>query len=117
MKKTLIKIDPVKGRGVYAAEKISSGQIIEVCQLILLDFSEVGPKLEGYVFDFSPKKAALALGNGSLYNHNNRPNTKAYMDSKKKLLTFKALKDIDIGQEITINYGYSKEERQRFHLV
>lgn len=116
MKKTIIKVNPMKGRGVYAAEAIEKGEVIEVCHLIVLNFDEVGPFLEGYVFDFNPKHAALALGNGSLYNHSNRPNAKAFLDTRKKLLHFQALKPIKIGEEITINYGYGKSDRKKFNI-
>lgn len=116
MKKTKIMSDKVKGRGVYALESIRKGEVIEICQLIIMDFREVGGLLERYVFDFSPSKVALALGNGSLYNHTMKPNAKCWMDDKNKLLSLEALKNINIGDEITINYGYSKEDRKRFNI-
>lgn len=102
---------------MYASERIPKGIEIEVCQLIILDFSEVGKKLEGYVFDFDPTRVALALGNGSLYNHSDEPNAVAYMDKKKQLLSFETLRAISKDEEITINYGYTEEERKRFHIV
>lgn len=117
MKKTTVKPSGKKGRGVFAEEPIKTGEEIEDCHLILLEFPEVGAMLEGYVFNYSQRKAALALGNGSLYNHSDRPNAKAFMDKSKKRLSFEALRSIAAGEEITINYGYTKEERKRFHIV
>lgn len=117
MKKTKIKVNTVKGRGVYADEPIVKGEVIELCHLIVMDFDDVGGVMERYVFDFSPKKVALALGNGSLYNHSDRPNAKCWMDTRKKNLSFEALKSIRVGEEITINYGYSKEDRKRFRII
>lgn len=117
MKKTKIKVDTVKGRGVYADEPIAKGEAIELCHLMVLDFDEVGGLLERYVFDFSPKKVAIALGNGSLYNHSDRPNAKCWMDTRKKILSFEALKGIKAGEEITINYGYGKEDRKKFQII
>jgi uncharacterized protein len=114
--KVKIKVSPEKGRGIFAAEDIPKGKLIEKCELILLDFAEVGPVLERYVFHFSGKKAAIALGNGSLYNHNDRPNAHCQLDEGKKILEFKSLEKIPKGSEITINYGYSAEDKLRFRI-
>lgn len=117
MTKTKIRIDAVKGRGVYAEEPVKKGAAIEDCHLIVMDFDHIAGVLERYVFDFGPKKVALALGNGSLYNHSDRPNAKCWMDTRKKILSFKALRPIQVGEEITINYGYTKEDRKRFQII
>jgi SET domain-containing protein len=117
MKKTKIKIDPIKGRGVWAQENIKRGETIEVCHILVFDFDEVGPSLEGYVFNFDKVHVALALGNGSLYNHRNTPNAAAHMDHSERLLYFEARKLIKKGEEITIDYGYSRTDRKKFNLV
>jgi uncharacterized protein len=117
MKRTKILYDSKKGRGVFADENISKGEVIEICHLIVLNFSEVGNFLEGYVFEYSAKKAALALGNGSLYNHSDKANAKCFMDTQKNILFCEAKKSIKKDEEITINYGYSKSDREKFHIV
>jgi hypothetical protein len=117
MKQTKIKVHPFKGRGVHADEAIKRHEVIEVCQLLVFNFDEVGLFLEGYVFGFNKKKVAMALGNGSLYNHNKKPNARACLDHKRKLLTFEAIRPISKGEEITINYGYSKADMKKFKLI
>ncbi|HXH76615.1 MAG TPA: SET domain-containing protein-lysine N-methyltransferase [Bacteriovoracaceae bacterium] len=117
MKKTKIKVNSLKGRGVFADEIIRKNVEIETCHLIVINLAEVGRFLEGYVFDYGPRKVALALGNGSLYNHSNEPNAICYMDRKNKVLSFEALKMIKKGEEISINYGYSKADREKFHII
>jgi SET domain-containing protein len=115
--KTKILKDPVKGRGVYADEDIKKSSLIEECHLLLIDYDEISEGLEGYVYEFSKRKAAVALGNGSLYNHSSQPNAAFYFNYSKKILYIEALKDIKWGEEITISYGYSKSDRDKFHIV
>lgn len=116
MKKTRIKIDKVKGRGVYAHEPIRKGDLIEVCHLIVLPAAEVGETLERFVFSFSDTHYAMALGNGPLYNHSDRPNAIVEMDDDALLIEVSALGPIKKGDEITIDYGYTKEERKKYGI-
>ncbi|WPU64121.1 SET domain-containing protein-lysine N-methyltransferase [Peredibacter starrii] len=117
MIKVFIEHDPKKGRGVFADQKIEKQQIIEECELLLMDLHEVGPTLEGYVYQYSKKLVALALGNGSLYNHSNQPNSRFYFNYRKKLLCIESLREIKSGEEITVDYGYTEEEKQKFNLI
>lgn len=115
--KTKILKDSVKGRGVYADQDIKKASRIEECHLLLIDYDEITEGLEGYVYEFSKRKAAIALGNGSLYNHSSQPNASFYFNYSKKILYIEATKDIESGEEITINYGYRKSDREKFHIV
>ncbi|HXH30314.1 MAG TPA: SET domain-containing protein-lysine N-methyltransferase [Bacteriovoracaceae bacterium] len=115
--KTFITTDARKGRGVYARAPILKGELIERCHLLLIKLTEVPDSLEGYVFEFNVKNVALALGNGSLFNHNDRPNADFTIDVKNKILVVKATKIIYPDEEITINYRYSKAEKMKFKLL
>ncbi|MFP5385529.1 MAG: SET domain-containing protein-lysine N-methyltransferase [Bacteriovoracia bacterium] len=115
--RTIIKRDPIKGRGVYALQLITKGELIETCELIILDLEHVQDDLEGYVYQYSKRKAAVALGSGSLYNHSDSSNCIFYFNYRKKQLLFKACKDIEPGQEITINYGYDRQSKKKFNII
>lgn len=117
MKRRCIKKDPIKGRGVYAGEFIAKGEIIEICELLLIPVTEQIDSLESYVFSYNKNFVALALGNGSLYNHTNSPNASCYFEFSKRLLVFEAKKDIPADTEITINYGYTFADRKKFGIV
>jgi SET domain-containing protein len=103
------------GRGVFAAKNIKKGEVIEVCPILLLWDKDATvlqqTKLQRYVFEYTKKSSMLALGYGSLYNHNDEPNAlyelltyeNAAEESNQLYIT--ALKPILKNEEIYINYG------------
>ena len=99
-----------RGRGVYTSEKISIGAHIEVCPVIILSGKDTdaihNTFLHDYYFlwDEETKQSALALGYGCLYNHSINPNAEFELLHMSNEILIKAIKDIEPGQEITINY-------------
>lgn len=116
MKRLTIKRDPVKGRGVYANEDIKRGEVVEICQLLIVKEEEIGEQLSRYVFHYKHNLLAIVLGYGSLYNHAKKPNVTCYFDYKKEVLIFEAKRTILQGEELLINYGYSKSELKAYNI-
>lgn len=114
--KTSIQSTPGKGRGVYAKEKAKKANLIEVCHLILMKNKVIPNELEGYVFEYDKTHSALALGNGSLYNHSDDANAWVEMEDETLYLYIYAKRKIKKGEEITINYGYSASDRKKFGI-
>jgi len=63
-----------------------------------------------YVFDWGKGTVALALGYGSLYNHSYAPNAR-YDDEGQRTKIFTALRDIEAGEEITVNYNGHEDDQ------
>ncbi len=103
-----IKKSSIHGRGVFAMQMIHQGETLEVCHLLLLNEKETKfldeTKLYDYYFLWD-HGSALALGNGSFYNHSYNPNAKYERDFSTTTLKFIALKTIQKGEEITVNYN------------
>lgn len=112
-----IKHDPVKGRGVFTAEDIPKGEVIEICELIFLRFEDISDSLEPYVYQYNNKLVAVALGNGSLYNHSSRANAVFSFNKSTKQLQLVAKNRIKADTEITINYGYNKTQKRKFRIT
>ena len=96
-----------RGRGVYASENIKKGEIVEVAPILILDFEEFIDTRWNLLFEYYfwlDDYVVLALGYGSLYNHSDFPNASYKINQKDKLITFKAVKDIKKGEEISFNY-------------
>ena len=98
---------PGKGRGVVAARKIGKGELIESAYVVVLRASEVRGELENYVYDwpYLSEWVAIALGKGSLYNHSFAPNADYTKKLDERVLEYHAIKDIEAGEEILINYN------------
>ncbi|MDP3784786.1 MAG: SET domain-containing protein [bacterium] len=100
------------GRGVFAAQNIKRGDIIEVCPVILIPKNDVsnlkGSILINYYFYFGKKKdmLAIALGFGSIYNHSYEPSATYKKKTKGSVIEFVAIKNIKKGEEITVNYNF-----------
>jgi SET domain-containing protein len=60
--------------------------------------------LTKYEFMWDDEYEAIALGYGSLYNHSEEPNVEWDRDFERKLFVFTALKDVEPGEELTIDY-------------
>lgn len=115
--KLIIKKDKKKGRGVYAKSSFRKGELIEECELLFMKLAEVPDSIEGHVFEYTKKTIALALGNGSLFNHSENPNAEFSFNKKKQTLLFHSTRKINPGEEITVDYGYDEELKKRFGLT
>src|SRR3954465_6648043 len=101
-----------KGRGVFARRLIRRGESIERVPMLVLPAgqSEGGSVVSDYCFAWGRGTVALALGYGSLYNHSYRPNAR-YDDVGPQAKEFTALRDIQPGEEIVVNYNGNPRSR------
>jgi len=121
-----VGISPGKGKGVFATKKILKEELIESAPLLVIPEKQwpfvSSTVLADYFFETEEEHAAIALGYASLYNHSFDPNADYIVADDKIILT--AIEDINIGDEITIDYGWepfhyydnkiiSKEEFER----
>ncbi|HVJ84087.1 MAG TPA: SET domain-containing protein [Caulifigura sp.] len=114
-----VRKSPGKGRGVFARKDIKKGTTFEVVPLIVFDNDECeGAKMATYVFEWTKKTSAIALGYGSLYNHSFQPNAR-YYDGKNDTKEFVSLQDIKAGEEITVNYNGNpkKQDKVDFNVI
>ena len=106
-----VQSTPDKGRGVFATEKIRSGDLIESTEVIVVPSEQRSlldaTVLYNYYFSWGAEanEAALALGLGSLYNHSYSPNAHYVKDRAGAKIDFVAIRDIAAGEEITVNYN------------
>ena len=105
------------GRGVFAISSIKKGEVIEVAPVLVLSFEDLVETRWNILFDYyfwMDDFIVLALGFGSIYNHSDENNAEYEINSEEKIITFRAIKDIENGEEIYFNYrgnSSSKDDR------
>lgn len=98
-----------KGRGIFANDFIPAGTIFERAPVLVMPAKEVNGDQEDtvlshYMFAWGKNTVAIALGFGSLYNHSYSPNAR-YEDVSGQMKNYIAIRDIQAGEEVTINYN------------
>ena len=100
------------GRGVFAGRRYLSGEVIEVCPVLLIPES-VEQKcrdeiLDKYIFEWDKTGyvAAIAWGFGSLYNHSSDPNATFSRRKRDKVIVFRAKRHIAKGEQILVDYDW-----------
>lgn len=101
-----------RGRGVFASEKIPANTIVEISPVLVLSAKDrklvEKTRLFDYIFEWGEakgKKACIALGYLSLYNHAYHANCDYEMDFDTNLMTIKTVRAIKKGEELFINYN------------
>lgn len=109
-------LTPGAGRGVFAKETIEKGAVIEQCPVVALTDPKDRDRLRktglvNYYFLWGEKRnlAAICLGWGAVYNHSFAPNAKYEKVMEDLRMDFIALRDIQPGEEIMVNYNGDPE--------
>ena len=112
-----IGISSNRGRGVFTTRNIAAGTIIEVSPVIELSVND-RTKIEGtllyhYIFEWgiSKRKAALALGYVSMYNHSFEPNCEYEQDYEAKTMTVRTIKNVRKGEELYFSYNGNPDDK------
>jgi SET domain-containing protein len=94
-----------RGRGVFATRRFAMGEVIETCPTVEVADAEVTGRLNDYVFkSVTDGDVLFVLGLGMLYNHSPDPNVE-YVQDEPSTITFRALRTVQPGDELTIDYG------------
>lgn len=106
----ILKRIPGKGLGVIAERAIAKGEVIERCPVLPLTPAErkhcEKTILNHYIYPWrSTRSAAVVMGYGFIYNHSFTPNADWKQDFRRTQMVYRAIRDIQKGEEITINYN------------
>ncbi|MBL7690937.1 MAG: SET domain-containing protein-lysine N-methyltransferase [Flavipsychrobacter sp.] len=101
-----------KGRGMFTKKPIKAGTVIESAPVIVMTGEERKlidqTLLYNYIFEWQPDGAdmcCMALGNIPIYNHSYTSNCEYFMDYEKSEMYVQTVRDIEAGEELTINYN------------
>lgn len=105
------KESDVHGYGVFAKEDINKGEIIEECPVIIIrssNYYNLQRELKEYVFSWKEngnQTPAVIMGYGGVYNHSDKCSAHFYCDNEKRVMVYRAIKNIKKDEEIFLNYG------------
>lgn len=99
------------GRGVFTTEPIAAGTTIEIAPVIVMNNADRKlldqTLLHDYIFEWGEanNECAMALGWIPIYNHLSESNCEYFMDFEMETMFVKTVKQINIGEELTVNYN------------
>jgi uncharacterized protein len=101
---------PGKGRGLVAGCALPRGHLVDVAPVLVIPARSTGVVQETvlgqytFAWDEHTGSVALALGRVSLLNHSYEPNLAAEKRLSARTITFVTLRDVEKGEELTLNY-------------
>lgn len=94
---------PISGKGAFASQEITRGQVLE-CDVVPLATAD--PDLQVYLFPYRGSLTCIHLGFASFLNSSTEPNlVHIGIDLQLNVSRFRALRDIEPGEELTLAYG------------
>ena len=102
---------PNMGRGVFTAEAIEAGTLVEVSPVIVMGSEERKlldqTLLHDYIFEWGDdrRQCCMALGYVPLYNHAYESNCEYETDFEYEQIRITAVRRIEAGEELFINYN------------
>lgn len=109
---------PIHGRGIFANVNFHPGDIVEAAPLLYYNRKHVSSEfsLLDYDLNCGDGRHAIMLGYASIYNHMNDSNANWAIDFDNDILIIKAVKNIQAGDEIFVDYG-NKYWEDRPHMT
>lgn len=99
------------GKGVFTAEDIDAGTVIEISPVIIMSLQERKlldqTLLHDYIFEWGDTKeqCCMALGYVAVYNHSYQSNCEYEMDFMQEQISIRTVRKIVAGEELFINYN------------
>ncbi len=106
-----LKVTQEFGRGLYSTRKIYAGEIVMVCELLVLSEIDTplvnATDLKWYTFKFNETQDCLVLGLGEIFNHTEAANVSYKLSNERgrPVMVFMSQTDIKAGQQLFIDYG------------
>lgn len=104
--KVAVKRSKIHRWGVFAIEKIEKHEVIEEFPYFFVFQEEMNntQSIMQYSYEFDGGYV-IGMGHCGLYNHSTDSNIDYQVDKLNEIMIHYATRDINIGEELTLNYG------------
>lgn len=105
--KLYIKRSDIHRWGVFAKNSIKKYELIEESPYFSVPYKNIKkiPSCFAYSYFLDEKNNLIGMGYSGLYNHSFNPNTDYEIDKINEIIRHYAISDINVGEELTLNYG------------
>lgn len=107
-RKTQIRPSPIDGYGVFATERIAAGEVFEQCPFVPIEEQDESSSLWHFQHSYPKVNGAILVmpvfGFGCAYNSSENPNATWYELPNRKVFEYRALRDIEAGEELLVDY-------------
>jgi uncharacterized protein len=100
-----------RGRGVYTAEDLEEGMVVEVSPVVVMSLEERKlldqTLLHDYIFEWGEAKdqCCMAMGYVPVYNHSYESNCEYGMDYDQQQISITTVRPVRAGEELLVNYN------------
>ena len=107
------------GRGIFTSEPIEADTVIEIAPVIVMSKEDRKlldqTLLHDYIFEWgrNQQQCCMALGYVPVYNHSYQSNCEYEMDFNAEIITITAVRFIQQGEELSINYNGTWNDSKR----
>ena len=113
---TIIELSPVfiyPQKLITIAMYLAQGDGLEINDIVLDQYGMCWPPENG------DEKTAVMLGYLSIYNHSSNANSEFFRDYEKRLIGVKTLQNINVGEQLTVNYGsqWVENKKDRIDII
>ena len=113
-------INEKKGRGLFAKVYIPRNKIIDKASFLFIedkDYEHIKhTNLDNYTFEWDEEesnyKIILPLSICQFMNHSYNPNVRYEYEYQKQIVKFVAIRGIEKGEELTVNYNGDRHDKQ-----
>ena len=103
MKDFIVKPSDIHGFGCFAARKFTNGE--KICVNVLVKSTTDVSSIVTHTFPWGRDESSIVLSGLTYCNASSDPNLKIFSIDKANLTkTFLVIKDIDVGDELLLNY-------------
>jgi SET domain-containing protein len=114
VKRAAVGRSTIHGWGLIAKEPIPAGEIADESP-VLVTGERVPHAFEAHVYQLADGRSAFPCGDGIFTNHCGEPNAAPKVDLRRRIMVLVALRDIEPGEEITIDYDGSVTSARSAH--